>query len=430
MAASDRACELILEIAGGEAGESIDAYPAPHAPRQVRIRRSQTRRLLGVTLSLEDMGSMLERLHFVQADRDDDSITVTVPSWRADVVEEADLIEEVARLHGYEKIGEGWAFRTTFNAESDPFDTFVEACAAHLCARGHTEILTSSFMEESRVDLVGEWGKGGAATPAVVVRNPLTTNHSRLRTSLLPSVLDVIRRNVDHGVPRLRVFEPGTVFLPKSEETALPEEPLHLLIAHTRPVGKDFWNDIKEAPDLFDIKREVEVMASALRVDLRGRLEYAFEPETGRFEWRHRGEPVICGGILGARMAEAWDLEQPVWYAELDLSALFELREGRAAYRQVPEYPASKRDLSLVTPEGVTYAQIEKSLARQGGRLLESIRVFDVYRGDSVPRGMTAFGVRLTFRSAEGTLTDKEVDGVVEKIVGKLHSELGVTLRS
>ena len=209
----------------------------------------------------------------------------------------------------------------------------------------------------------------------------------------------------------------------------LPDEPLHLLVAQSRPGGSNFWNGSKTTTQLFDIKREIEVLASAMRIPV-ARLEYRFQAESGRFQYTQRGRRLIEGGVISARMAQHWNLEQPVWFAEFDMSALSELREALHGFKPLPEYPPSRRDLSLVIPAGVAYGDLEKALARSGGRLLESSQVFDVYQGGSLTEGHTAIGVRLTFRSHEGTLTDADVDAVVAKIVRKLESEFTVRLRS
>jgi phenylalanyl-tRNA synthetase beta chain len=425
--ASDRAARLIVQLAGGEPGEWVDAYPVPFAARTVSIRRSNTRRLLGISLSLDEIAGLLERLSFEVSDRGEDSISVRVPSWRDDIVEEADLVEEVARLNGYDKIGQGWPFRTTVHGSPDPFQRLQDECADHLAARGHTELLGSAFVDTNRMAAMG-FAAGDPRANPVKVLNPLTSLHGNLRTTLLPGVLDAIRRNIDYGTREIQVFESGTVFLPGANG-GLPVEPLHLLVARSRPGGTSFWNSSKQPTQLFDIKREVEVLAAAVRIPLAG-LDYRFEAESGRFSWDLRGRQLIEGGIISARMAELWGIDQPVWYAEMNLTALWALREARQGFKPLPEYPSSRRDLSLVLPAGVAFGDLEKALARSGGRLLESSQVFDVYEGGSLPEGSTAIGVRLTFRSHEGTLTDADVDAVVEKIVRKLESEFSVRLRS
>jgi phenylalanyl-tRNA synthetase beta chain len=140
---------------------------------------------------------------------------------------------------------------------------------------------------------------------------------------------------------------------------------------------------------------------------------------------------VVCeGGIIPIAAARALGIEQPIWYATVDLGALFDVSDGKTMFRTFSEFPASRRDLSLVAPVGVSWAQIEKHVAKVGGRLLESLQVFDVFRGASIGADRTAYGVRLSFRSNEGTLKDAEVDAVVVRIVGKLEAELGVGLRT
>jgi phenylalanyl-tRNA synthetase beta chain len=153
-------------------------------------------------------------------------------------------------------------------------------------------------------------------------------------------------------------------------------------------------------------------------------------PSRGEFRYTDRGDTVIEGGIIPVRAARALGIEQPVWYAVVDLSELFAVEAGSPAFKAFSEYPASRRDLSLVAPAGVVWAQIEKHVAKVAGRLLESLQVFDVYRGANLGADRTAYGVRLSFRSNEGTLKDSDVDAVVGRIVGKLEAELGVGLRT
>lgn len=429
LSASDRACELIMEIAGGTAGQVIDAFPSPYEPKNVVIRRSNTRRILGVDIEIDNIVKMLERLFFKTVETGEDTVTVQVPCHRLDIVEEADLIEEVARLHGYEHIGKGWGFRTTTFAQQEPFEWFVESVSDFLAARGFTEVLTSAFTDGREAEFMG-WSESDPRKRRIAIKNPLTPNHRFLRTSLLPGALEVIRKNFDYGTRRIDLFGIGKVFLTSADKTGLPDERTMLVLARTRPSGKDFWKYSKETVDLFDIKQEIESIAASEGVDIAGKLDYDFERQTGRFTYSGREGVVIEGEIVSPELAARYDLDQAVWYALADMQLLFQLRAGKSRMAPIPEYPVSKRDLSLVTPKGVTFWEIEKSLVKHGGRLLESIRAFDVYEGGNVPSGSTAFGVRLLFRSADRTLTDGEVDKVLGKMVQKLQSELGVVLRS
>lgn len=427
-AGSARVAELIVQVAGGELGEFIDVYPTPPAPNRVRIRRANTRRLLGIAIGVDEIAALLERLSFRVVLRDEESVTVEVPSFRADVVEEADLVEEVARLHGYDKIGEGWSYRATTACHLDPFEQFIESVSDHLCARGHTEVVLSSFTEGWEADAMG-WEASDPRRRFVEIVNPLTSRHRHMRTSMLPAMLEVVRWNADRGNRELSLFSVGRVFL-RSRDGGLPDEPVQAIIARTRGGGPEFWNNSSKPTDLFDIKAEIEALCGRHGVDLAHRFGYQFDDRTGRFAYTAGRREVIEGGIVPPLLGERYDLDAPMWYAVVDLRALFEARRRRAVLEPVPEYPASKRDLSLVTPPRVAYAQIEKSLVKHGGRLLESSQVFDVFRGGNLPEGSTAYGVRLWFRSSEGTLTDADVDAVLAKIIDKLQSELGVVLRS
>jgi phenylalanyl-tRNA synthetase beta chain len=360
---------------------------------------------------------------------------VTVPSNRNDIVEEMDLIEEVARLYGYHRIGKGWSFRTTTFGQRDSFDQFCQEVADHMVGRTYTETLTSSFTNGSEVDLM-DWTDNDPRRQLIAIRNPLTSNQTYLRTSPLPAVLDLIRHNIDRGARNIAVFTIGKVFVPKADEAAgsgssgLPRERTMMAIARTRPSGQDFWNQLKQSTDLFDIKQEIELLCASQMVDIAGRLVYDFDGRSGRFTYRDRKDTVVEGGIVPAKLAARYEFDQAVWYAVVDLNRLHRLGGGPRKFKSLTEFPVSKRDLSLVTPENVTYDRVEKHLVKYGGRLLESIQAFDVYSGGNLPDGSTAFGVRLLFRSPERTLRDSEIDEILEKVIHKLQSELGVTLRA
>ncbi len=427
-AASDRAAALIVEVAGGHAGPFIDSFPAPRQPRAVTLRRSTVRRLLGENLSTDAIAEILARLEFVRVGSDAEAITVSVPSFRWDIGEEADLVEEVARVYGYDNIGKGWRFRTTVPSAPDPFDRFLDGMCDHLVARGHIELLTSSF-SDGREQRWFAWAESDRRSHALAIVNPLSSNHAHMRTHLLPGALDAVAHNIARGRRELYAFTVGKVFLRSSGESALPDEPTHVMIVRTRPEGAAFWRTGSAPVDFFEIKGEVESLLGTHAPATFAGLTYEFEPTHGTFRYSDRRHAVVEGGIVPARAARELDLTQPVWYAVIDASAIFEHAAATPAFRAFSEFPASRRDLSLVAPSGITWGQIEKHVVKVGGRLLESLHVFDVYRGDAL-EGKTAYGVRLSFRSNESTLKDTDVDTLVTKLVSKLESELGVTLRS
>jgi phenylalanyl-tRNA synthetase beta chain len=427
--ASDRACELIGQVAGGVPGRIADEFPTPWPPRTVSIRRSAVRRLLGEAIPTERIGDLLGRLHFERVAGERDAVTVAIPSYRWDVSDEADLVEEVARLYGYENIGRAWKYRTTVPSEPDPFDRFVDRVSEHLVSRGHTEVLVTSFSDGRELQWF-DWADDDRRAQPITLRNPLSSNQTFMRTQLLRGVLEAVAHNLAHGRRELNVFSVGAVFLRASGENSLPEEPVHLLIARTRPRGNSFWRASPEPVDLFEIKAEVESLLRTHRPHILDDLTFDFESTRGSFHYADRRRPLIEGGILPAAAAQALDIDQPLWYAVLDLSAIFEARGDMPSFRSFAAFPPSRRDLSLVAPRGVAWGQIEKNVAKVGGRLLESLQIFDVYQGAALGANRIAYGVRLTFRSADATLKDAEVDAIVARIVVKLEAELGVALRS
>jgi phenylalanyl-tRNA synthetase beta chain len=427
--ASRRALALILDVAGGEPGAEVDVFPEPREARTVSVRRSTVRRLLGEDLTIGVIAGLLERLAFRRVSGDEERVTLAVPSFRRDICEEADLVEEVARMHGYDNIGKGWTYRSTVPSAPDAFDRFLERVAAHLAARGHSEFVTSSFTDGRELNWF-EWAESDPRSHPIPLKNPLSSNHAFMRTHLLPGLLDGIARNISYGRRELNVFTIGRVFLRGEHESGLPDEPTHVAMVRTRPRGAAFWRSNGAPADLFEIKAEVEALLSAVRPAAADSWSYDFAPSRGEFLYTNRGRSVGEGGIIPAAAARALGIEQPVWYAAVDLDALFDVESAAATFRPFSEFPASRRDLSLVAPAGVSWAQIEKHLVKVGGRLLESLQVFDVFRGASLGADRTAYGVRLSFRSSEGTLKDSDVDGIVTRIVGKLEAELGVELRS
>jgi phenylalanyl-tRNA synthetase beta chain len=251
-----------------------------------------------------------------------------------------------------------------------------------------------------------------------------------MRTHLLPGALDVVAYNLARGRRELCLFSVGRVFIPSSETPALPEERTHVLIVRTRPGGSLFWRSPPEPVDYFEIKAEVEALLGTHAHELFAELNFEFEPSHGTFRYSDRRRAVVEGGIVPAAAVRELDLAQPVWYATVDATALFEHATATPTFKAISEYPASRRDLSLVAPSGITWAQIEKHVVKASGRLLESLHVFDVYRGGTLGEGRIAYGVRLSLRSTESTLTDAAVEVLIAKLVSKLESELGVTLRS
>jgi phenylalanyl-tRNA synthetase beta chain len=427
--AAERAAQLVCEVAGGKPGPVVDGYPGPWESKSLAVRCTAAQRLLGVSLNAEEIEALLARLGFEICGRTAQDVTVKVPSHRLDILEEADLVEEVGRLYGYNRIGKGWAYRCSTFATRDPFDVFLEDVATHMSSRGFGEVVGSSFTDGRELEDFA-WPKEDPRSNPIAIRNPMNVNHRYLRTSLSPGMLDVARRNMDHDVKRLRMYQIGKVYWSVEGHSQLPEERRMLGLVLSQPQTSGFWNDTKQSLDLFDIKREIEILLQVFRIDLRPNIEYNFDESTGEFIYSFKDKTIIEGGIVSETVGLRYDFDQPVWFATIYIDELYRRVGERPKFKPLPEYPSSRRDLSLVAGPGIHFGEIEKSLVKLAGPLLESLKVFDVYAGESLGDDRTAYGVRLNFRSQERTLTDADVDKVIEKIVSNLKKQLGVELRT
>ncbi len=443
-----RALHLLQEHAGARIlPDRVDRQDPDRKGRpDIPLRVGQVNRLLGVSLEPGQAGALLQRLGLKVAPlgrasdrgRGGATFTVSVPSFRRDLLEEVDLIEEIARLHGYDKLAIAGRQRGVPGVARRPLDRVLGAARRHLASSGYTELVTSNFMGLKDLDRLG-LPEGDPRRRTREVLKPHHGGQTLLRTSLLPSLLAVVRRNVnaDQELP-LRLFQQGKVFLPRLEpppeilhpgEESLPREPRLLQVA----VAGRGEADLGGLPaGLREIRGVVEVLADLLRQPLSLRPEDC-EPYLGPGrQWRlldAAGAPVGTAGEVAAPVLAAYELEVPVAVAELDLGRL-DLCPEPVRYRPFGRFPPVKRDLSLLVPQGVAWAAIADLVRARAGSDLRDLEVFDLYTGSGIPAGTAALGIRLKFRSAKGSLRGDTVDGAIADVVKALSEELGVRLRA
>ena len=419
---------LITRVAGGRVTARIDvgAEPAPRPP--VTLRPSRVTKLLGDPVSVAEIGRVLQALGFVVEGIADDLLRVTPPSWRQDLGLEVDLIDEVVRIRGFDSLpDELRAFRPG-TVPDHPLHVAELRVRDHLVGRGLYETRAMPFTRDE--------------TSGSRVQNPLAEDEPFLRAS----ILDTLARRAEYNLNRMegdiRLFEVGHVFLPSNGDR-LPREEVRvgaLLLGKRRPVH--FTDPDPESFDSWDAKALAESLA---RVAFPGTL-IALHPAASGPLWRVQADGTDVG-VVGAVA-----LDRPVWAAEafgveLTLGVMPSADVAPAGthapagdgsrspsvphvvYRTVPVMPAAGFDLALLLPAGVCAADVEGVLRRESGDLLESVQVFDEYRGDRLPAGMRSVGWRLQFRHPERTLRDKELDGRRGKLVSALQRELGVTVR-
>lgn len=429
LTASARAVRLILETAGGRVLEgTLDVYPAPEVARVVELRWSSVAGLVGLDVSMEEGIVILRSLGF-SVQGSERTLRVTVPSFRRDVEREEDLVEEVARHYGYEKIPETMPLEITAQGTRVLALEAEDAARNALVRAGLIEALTISLTNPSALDSLGLPGDH-PWRQAVRIVNPLVEDHTHLRTTLLPGLLNVAKVNASRSVTDVQVFEIGRTFHPAPEGVT---ERRGLAILMMGRVHRGGWNTPPEtaAVTYYHLKGAIEALLEELHI-----AGPAFV--AGSSPWLHPGRAAhltlgtkVIGtlGELHPGVAAGYDLPGAVYVADLDLDALLKATVLRPQYVPLPRFPSVRRDIATIVPQGVPAAQVAETIQDAGGGLLESAELFDVYTGAPVPAGHRNLAYALSFRSPERTLSAEEVDAVLTRITQALEKRLRAKIR-
>lgn len=422
--ASQRAAQLILESTGGHCTPGVvDAFPQPPQPTSLTLRFQKTNQLLGIEIPAANQIHYLNALELPLAhEAGADRAEFTIPSFRVDLKREADLIEEIARLHGVDQIP-ATAPRGVigFNAYDDIHDEHAEVRRL-LTGMGLSEAQGQTLIASSKADL--------AAAEAIPLAHPLSADMDVLRPSLLPGLLDALRHNLSHRIETVPLFELGRVFLPPADS---PGEERRLAIALTGNRYAAFWEgpERNATCDIFDLKGILEEF-----FDHFGVREILFQsvPEPSPLflesaELRQDHLTFGCIGQMQPVLARQYDLRDPVFLAELNLDLLVGQRSRQRQYASIPAFPAVRRDVALLVDESVTHDDILTTLAKSRAKNLERIELFDLFRGQNIPAGQKSMAYAFTYRSPDKTLTDKEVDKAHRQVVDRLTRELHAAVR-
>lgn len=417
LAASARATALILEIAGGTAASELAIAGSIPAPRVVALRGDRVRSLLGIDLDDDGIAALLAKLGLRQLPDG-----FEIPAWRNDLTREVDLIEEVARLHGIGNITSRLHAGAALSSDADRSYDFALGLRRRLAGAG--------FHEARSGTLTGSRDQEAFSTGGVIaVRNPMGEEHSTLRSSLIPGLLDAVSRNLRHGAESVRLFEIGRVY--QTPEKNKPEERLRLgLVMTGRDHGENWRGEPARPLDLFDLKGVLSRFgAVTFRAASHARLPLALEILIS-------GKPAGLLGILSpadAREVMVGGHQGQILVAELDLAPLEKssaaISKGSAA---LPKFPSVRRDLALLLDAVVPYAVVEESALAAKEELLTGITPFDIFsdpKGEKVPLGKKSLAVALTFQHAERTLTTEEVNDALARIVTRLRESAGAEIR-
>lgn len=428
--ALDRAAQLISELGAGYPTKGvIDKWVSPLAPLTIRLRTRRVNNILGTQLSRTDIQEILSRLSFDFEICGTDSLLVKVPSYRVDIFEEIDLIEEVARLYGYENIPPTIPVGVLSTGSTDKnFNSLKDLIREIMIGSGLDEVITYSFINESSLDKLALIL--GYTSPPVRIQNPLREDQSILRPSLVPGLVNVLSNNYKKNITNLGFFELGSIFESKGDND-LPDERQHLGIAVCGKLDKS-WQEPVQERDFYYVKGIVEELLEALKIK-----NVTFEPLRD-FPTLHPGrsakilvdhETVGYIGELHPDVLEDIEILLRVVVCELDLNALLCFAEDKIECQPLPRFPNVVRDLAVLVPENVPAVTVQEIIKQAGGELLKDCKLFDVYRGTQVPSGYRSLAYSLTFQSLERTLTDEEVSEIYEKIVQSLETLVGVRLR-
>lgn len=425
--ALNRAAQLIVEVAGGEVCSGIiDVYPGDREAINIELRPERVNFVLGTEIVHDDIRDILTRLGFAVSD----AFEVTVPTFRPDVAQEIDLVEEIARVYGFDNIP------TTLPRGDIPIpkvalnEDLRERVKTYLLQCGMMEAMNYAFYHPDVFDRI-RLSLTDPLRQAVQIANPLSADQSIMRTTLLPSLLANAQRNRNHQINDVQFFECSKVFIPNGTDE-YPNEPERVAGMITGNLGAGVYGDPLRPADFFDIKGIVEGM-----LDRCGLSDYtvthtdhpAFHPGR-RAEICIEDKTLCVFGEAHPEVLENYDLPNKAYLFELDFERLVDVVEPLKQFEPIPIYPGVNRDLAIVLDAEIPANRPIEIIESTGGELVSSLHLFDVYTGEQVPEGKKSLAFAIEYRSTTETLTDEIVDRVHGGILERLEQELGATLRS
>lgn len=430
--ALDRAAQLLQEMGACTVCEGIvDVYPNPKQANYVTFTPEQINNHLGTNIAKDVMFNIITSVGFDVTKDENDEITVKVPSWRNDVTCMADISEEIARLHGFDKIKSTLPNGVSMQGTQSAKQTFIDKVKASLSSQGLYETISFALTNEETFNKLNI-PQDSPLRKAVPIMNPLSDEYPLVRTTLLSSIFDNLARNLARKNDDVALFEVGSVFFPKAlPVTELPDEVVKIAGAITGRRNAQGWNQTNDMVDFYDAKGIIEELLAILRVTrytVETGTHYAMHP--GKTALFKKGRDVIATvGEVHPAVLSAYGITKPVYIFELDATIVMKYMAKDLKYKALPKYPATSRDLAMLVDVDVNAADIEKAMTKAAGQNLTQITLFDVYTGKQVEEGKKSLAFSLTFQSNDKTLTDAEIDPAIEKIVAKLQKDFNANLR-
>lgn len=414
--ALERACQLVEELGCGEVvGGMIDIMGNVPEKRTIKFRPEKINSFLGTDVSKEDMVNILTALG---VEVDEENMLLTPPSFRPDLEAEADISEEIARFYGYDLIPTTLlSGEATTGGKNDEQKAEDRVCSL-LTAQGMNEIYTYTFTSPSIFDKLNI-GADSDLRNVVKISNPLGEDTSIMRTTTVASMLEVLARNYNYRTPAVKMFEIGKIYIP-TQKTQLPEEP--------KVITLGMYGDA----DFFDIKGICDALFENMNI---ANVEYTAVTDNPTYHPGRCAKITINGkdaGIIGEihpSVGRKFDIDVPCYVGELKFDVMFKAMNNNLKYHKLPKFPAITRDFSILIDKSVPVAEIEKVMRKASGKLLEELKLSDVYEGAQIPEGKKSVMYKASFRASDRSLTGEEADNLHSKIVKNLESNLNAQLR-
>lgn len=423
--AAKRAAQLIAELGDGKVckGE-IDVYPKKFVPKVVDLRFARVNKILGYEVDSKKVTDIIKNLGIKITSVTDEKLTAEIPAFRPDIEREIDLIEEIARIHGYDNIPEMNHIQIVLEKNVDQ-SKYVDELRNKLVGLGFNEMVTNSLLNEEKANLFGK---------PIALMNPNSKEMSHLRTSLIPGALTTVSNNLKVREPNLSLFEIGHTFENvgngkiKSFDDILEREMLLMVI--TGNASQDEWHSKARSFTIYDIKGSIEELFSSLSIT--DKISSSFVKEENGLKnlilYSFGKEGIAKIGQLNEDILKLYDIEQPVYMAEIDIDKLKAIELGEKKFKPLLKYPKVIRDCAFVLDKKITNSDVEKTIYEGSSKLLKNIKLFDIFESNSLGEGKKSLAFQLEYFDSTRTLTEEEVDkdfwGAIETVKTKLNAQL------
>jgi len=426
MYAAKLAAKMIAEYGGGSISSDFsDTHPGLFPPFQFTFRPGKANQLIGTEINPNVMEQILNNLEIEVKEKAGDTWHLEVPPFKVDVTREADVIEEILRIYGYDEVPVSTKVLSTIkDMRPEESAQAKEVITKTLVANGFLECMSNSMTDEKYTALSGEW----EASEIVQLNNPLSSELGVMRPAMIFSAMQSASYNLNRQQADLKLFEFGNVYRVKNEGF---KEEERLSITVSGQAIADHWRVADIDADWFEVKGAFEMILQRMGIDASklNAVETSNDWFSFGMDWKKGDKVVVSAGAVSDKLKKAFDIKRDVFYLELRWRDIVKMRQRDIKIGQLPKFPEVRRDLALLVDDAVEYAVLERLAIQTERKLLKSVRLFDVYQGKGLPAGKKSYALAFNLRDENKTLTDREVDKTMDKLLKRFEQEVGAQLR-